>query len=161
LDDNLPYARLFSIRMVDDHYGDVIQFLSIGFSHFEYTTAQKKQLVVCAANFQLIAGQLYKLGLDEILRRYVLEHERSIILVESHDGLAGGHYVEKATVRKILRAGLWSPTLHKDAKEYCQTRDICQRMGKPNRRDEMSLIPQSPINPPGKRTGARYIIIVT
>ena len=28
LDDNLPDARLFPIRMVDDHFGDIVQFLS-------------------------------------------------------------------------------------------------------------------------------------
>jgi len=42
LDDNLPDAQLFSIRMVDDHFGDVIQFLSIGAALVESTTLQKK-----------------------------------------------------------------------------------------------------------------------
>ena len=58
---------------------------------------QKKQLVVRAADFTLIAGQLYKLGPDEILCRYVLEHERRRILEEAHVGVAGGHYAGKPT----------------------------------------------------------------
>ena len=51
--------------------------------------------------------------------------------------------------------------------------DVCQRIGKPPRSDEILLLPQvmlhpfdkwevdflGPINPPGKRTGAWYIII--
>jgi len=37
---------------------------------------------------------------------------------------------------------MWWPTLHKDAKEYCQACDICQRMGKPNKRDVIPLVPQ-------------------
>jgi len=69
----------------------------------------------------------------------VLEHERSMILVEAHEGMAGGHYAGTEIVRKIR---LWWPTLHKDAKEYCQTCDVCQRLGKPNRRDEIPLVPQ-------------------
>ena len=41
----------------------------------ELTTSQKKQLVVKAMDFQLIARQLYKIGPDEILRKCVLPHE--------------------------------------------------------------------------------------
>ena len=70
------------------------------------------------ANFTLIVGQLYKLGPDEILRRYVLEHERRRILEEAHAGVAGGHYVGKPTTQKVLTAGLWWPIVHKDAKEF-------------------------------------------
>jgi len=102
--------------MVDDQFWDVIHFLNTEVAPADYITAQKKQLVVCATDFQLIVGQLYKLGPDEILRRYVLEHERPFIIEESHEGLAGGHYAGNATSHKILRIRLWSPTLHKDAK---------------------------------------------
>ena len=98
-------------------------------------------MLVCAVDFQLIGGKLYKLGPDEILKRYVMEHERPLILAEAHEGLAGGHYGGSATTKKILCARLWWPTLHKEAKEYSQDCDVCQRLGKPNRRDEMSLVP--------------------
>lgn len=52
-----------------------------------------------------------------ILHRYVPKHERQMILAEAHGGAAGGHYAGKATPHKILRDGLWWPTLHKDAKD--------------------------------------------
>ena len=55
-------------------------------------------MVVRATDYQLIAGQLYKLGLDGILRRCVLDHERQDILWECHNGVAGGHVGGKATV---------------------------------------------------------------
>jgi hypothetical protein len=84
----------------------------------EYTIPQKKQLVVCIADFSIIAGQLYKMGPDEILRRCVMDSKRPLILVEAHEGITGGHYGGKETAQKVLRAGLWWNTLHRDAKDY-------------------------------------------
>jgi hypothetical protein len=61
----------------------------------KYTFIQKKQLVVRATDFQIIAGQLYKMGPDEILKRCIMEEERPLILAESHEGIVGGHYAGK------------------------------------------------------------------
>ena len=36
------------------------------------------------------------MGLDEILRRYVLVFERASILNEAHRGVEGGHHAEKS-----------------------------------------------------------------
>jgi hypothetical protein len=105
----------------------------------EYPITQKKQLVVPATDFSLIARQLYKMGSNEILRRCVMEVERPLILEESHEGIARGHYAGNKTVQKVLRAGLWWPTLHRDAKDYYRAYDVCQRVKKPSRRDEMPL----------------------
>jgi hypothetical protein len=71
-----------------------------------------------------------------------MEAEIPSILTKSHEGIARGHYTGKETVQKVLRAGLWWPTLHRDAKDYYRACKVCQRVGKPSRRDEMSLAPQ-------------------
>jgi hypothetical protein len=69
----------------------------------------------------------------------VLENEIPRILVEDHEGIEGGHYAGKSTMQKLLCAGLWWPTIHRDLKDYCQKCDVCQRVVKPNRRDDMPL----------------------
>jgi hypothetical protein len=58
--------------------------------------------VVHTIDFSLIVGQLYKMGPDEILRRCVMEEKFPMILKESHEGIAGGHYVGKAIAQKVL-----------------------------------------------------------
>jgi hypothetical protein len=60
-------------------------------------------------------------------------------LVESHEGITGGKYEGKSTALKVLCVGLWWPTVYKEAKEYCDNYDVCQRVGKNNIRDEMPL----------------------
>ena len=102
-----------------------------------------------------------------------MPHEKEAIIREAHSGTAGGHFTGKLTAQKILAAGLRWPTLHKDTKDFYRCCDIYQKVGKTSQRDEMQLRPQitlrtfdkwaidfmGPINPPGKQTAARYIII--
>ena len=43
--------------------------------------------------------------------------------------------------------GYYWTTVFKDAKKYVQSCDNCQRMGQPNRLDEMPLLPQLLVEP--------------
>ena len=70
--------------------------MSTGTALKEFNTAQKKNMVVRVANYQLITRHLYNMGTDSILRICVLEHERPRILAEAHEGITGGHYAGKS-----------------------------------------------------------------
>ena len=109
---------MFSIQIADEYYDDIIHFLTTGWAPVEFNKQQKKQLVVKAIDFTLIAGNLYKLGPDEVLHRCVMLHDKEAIIREAHSGTAGGHFAGKSTAQKILAAGLWWPTLHKDTKSF-------------------------------------------
>jgi hypothetical protein len=56
LEDTFLDAQLLAIRKVDDHFTEIVQFLSTGIAPSEYTIIQKKQLVVHVADFSLIVG---------------------------------------------------------------------------------------------------------
>jgi hypothetical protein len=56
VEDNLPDAQLFSIQIADDYFRDIIEFLMTRTAPEEFTMQQKKQLVVKATDFTLIAG---------------------------------------------------------------------------------------------------------
>jgi hypothetical protein len=115
------------------------------------------------------------MGAYNILRRCVLEQEQPRVLAESHEGIVGGNCIGKYTTQKVLHGGLWWPTVHNYAKEYFHNCDVCQRGGKPNKRDEIPLRPQvtlqvfdkweiyffGPINQLEKISGEKYIIIET
>ena len=55
-------------------------------------TKKKQILAMKAAPYSLINGFLYKMGLDDILRMCVLEHEINNIMYEAHYGPVRGHF---------------------------------------------------------------------
>ena len=86
----------------------------------------KQILAMKATPYSLINGFLYKMGLDDILRRCILEHERDNIMYEAHYGLAGAHFQAHTTAKKFQESRLWWPTLYKDCKNFVSQCDICQ-----------------------------------
>jgi hypothetical protein len=65
---NLPDEKLFVFKMMDDYFTNIMQFLSIRMAPPDMEITQKKQLVVKEIYYKLIAGNLYKLCVDGILR---------------------------------------------------------------------------------------------
>ena len=81
------------------------------------------------APYSLINGFLYKMGMDEVLRPCVLEHERESIMHEAHYGPSRGHFQSDMTTKKIQQSGLWWPTLHKDYRKFVSKCGHCQCLG--------------------------------
>eukprot|EP00253_Pinus_taeda_P028954 PITA_28954 len=143
LEEGLPGGHLFVVRIAENHFANIIHLLATGTAPEGYTSQQKKELVVCAADFFVVVGHLYKMGSDEIMRCYVPEFEHNNILAEAHGGVVGGHYAGKATTQKILCIGLG-----------CRH---CIRIPKLIVRHVMH-VKELPL---GKKTNARYIITAT
>eukprot|EP00253_Pinus_taeda_P014972 PITA_14972 len=173
-------AVVHSLNKFRHHIIDYQTFIHIDHAAIRYlmnkldvNAQEKSKIVRKSAPFTWIGGNLFKLGPDHILRRCVREEEVFDILLTCHDGPYGGHFAAKRTAFKILQAGYYWPALHQDVRRYISQCDQCQRMGKPNPRDEMPLQPQvtfepfekwgmdfvGPINPPSKQKS--YIIVCT
>jgi hypothetical protein len=138
LEYNFLDAQLFSVQIVDENFVDIIEYLSTGVATQDFSTMQKKNLVVTVADYQLIVGHLYNMGAYNILRRCVLEHERSRILAKAHEGIVGGHYVEKDTTQKVLCAGLWWPIVIKMLRNI--SRNVMYVSGLENLIEEMRCL---------------------
>ena len=91
IDDDLPDANLFKIEAIPSKLVEIGQYLQEGNAP-EHYLEKKKILTIKATSFTLINGNLYKLALDDILRRRALEHERKGIIQEAHSGAICGHF---------------------------------------------------------------------
>ena len=144
IEDDLPDAHLFRVEAIPSELAKIGHYLQEGKDPNHYSEKGKKILTIKVAPFTLINGNLYKLGLDDVLCQCFLEHEREDIIQKAHSGVAGGHFLVETTIKNILQAGLWWPSINKDCKERISQCDPCQRLGQPLLKNEMPLIPVNP-----------------
>ena len=79
IEDDLLDAHLFRVEVIPSELAKIGQYLQEGKAPDHYSKKRKKILSTKATPYTLINGNLYKLGLDDVLRRYALEHEREDI----------------------------------------------------------------------------------
>lgn len=171
-----PDSMLFAVDATPTWYEDVVMLLSTGRFPEGLEARGKRRLLLKCRPFQLIAGQLYKMGRDAILRRCVNPHEVPLIVEDAHAGPAGGHFPGHITAQKIMQAGLWWPSLFADCKQHVRHCDVCQRSGpKPTSRNFRPLQVSTPwgpferwgidfvgpITPKTHSTGCEYILVAT
>jgi len=82
------------------------------------SSKENSRIVKKSTPFTWIGVNLFKLGLDKILRRCVREEEVFDILLTCHDGPYGDHFVANKIAFKVLQARYYWPTLHQDVKIY-------------------------------------------
>ncbi|MCO5606432.1 hypothetical protein L7F22_060620 [Adiantum nelumboides] len=173
VDDDLPDTSLFMVETIFEWSEKIVNFIFDGFSPKELHKDVAQRLIKECELYSLIAGTLYKLGKDDILRRCAREDEYLYILQESHMGVVGGHFSGELTARKVLQSGYWWLTLFKDASHFPKGCDECQRYKTTQRKDRMLLHPikvtqpfekwgldfVGPISPAAYNTQSRYIIV--
>ena len=75
------------------------------------------------------------------MRRCIREDEVHVLHACQNKPLRGNYAIRRTTY-KVLKTRYYWPTLFKHANKCVSRCDDCQRMGKPNKRDEIPLNPQ-------------------
>ncbi|KAM1362954.1 hypothetical protein ACFX2H_027715 [Malus domestica] len=126
LRESFPDEQLFSLKITDPWYVDIINYKVIKKIPDDFTRAQKDKLVKTAKYYEWDDPYLWKYCTDQLIRRCVPEFEFKSILTFCHSYACGGHFGAKRTTLKVLESGFYWPSLFKDAYEFCATCDRCQ-----------------------------------
>lgn len=68
-----------------------------------------------SCSYYILDENMYKKGFSSPLIKCTHEEEAEAILKENHQGESGGHSGFRVLTHKVLRQGLYWPTIHQDA----------------------------------------------
>ena len=94
IEDELPDAALFQIEtnFSDNWYEQMLNYLQDGIFPEGMDKDHRRRLALRSRPYSVIAGFLYKRGIDGIVRRCVPEGEQDSVLQEAHSRTTGGHF---------------------------------------------------------------------
>jgi transposase InsO family protein len=148
VDDCFPDETLFQVNINSDSwYGELLLFLQTGQLRNNMTAEEAAVLLRKARPYYLVKGLLHKEGADGRAYRCLEKGDVRTVMQAMHEGEVGGHFAKERTTRKILAAGYWWPTLHKDVHQYVRNCDQCQRSGGQRRNQRYTLHPILPLAP--------------
>ncbi|XP_025664561.1 uncharacterized protein [Arachis hypogaea] len=88
---------------------------------------EEKRIKREAANYTIVARQLYKRGFSQPLLKCIEPENTEYILCEIHEGCCGHHVGGKTLAQKVIRAGYFWPTVIRDSIQIVKNCDKCQR----------------------------------
>ncbi|CAM8882622.1 unnamed protein product [Rhodiola kirilowii] len=140
--ETFPDEHLYALTGKVPWYASIVNYLVGGKFPPSYSKAQCVKLKHDSKYYMWDDPYLWKIGIDEILRRCIPDDEIASVLSFCHEHACGGHFGPKRTSRKILECGFYWPHVFRDAYDHCKRCDRCQRVGNISARNEM---PQMPI----------------
>ena len=118
IDDDLPDAYLFNIKMVPTWSEEFIPLLTIGQWNTPGTLKKKKDMIQRIIPFVMIAGRMYRKGTDGILRLCIEPEEQYFYLRHAHETVGGIHMAGNQTLKRLMWAGVWWPTMNAEAYDF-------------------------------------------
>ncbi|XP_068340415.1 uncharacterized protein [Pyrus communis] len=102
--ESFPDEQLFSLKVTNPWYADIINYKVTKKIPDDFTRAQKDKLVKTAKYYEWDDPYLWKYCPDQLIRRCVPESEFKSILTFCHSYACGGHFGAKRTALKVLES---------------------------------------------------------
>lgn len=93
----------------------IIPLMTIGQLSIPGTIKEKRDMVQRVMPFVMVAGQMYRKGADGILRLCIEPEEPYFYLKHAHETVGGIHMAGDQTLRRLMWAGVWWPTMKTEA----------------------------------------------
>ena len=142
IDDTFPYDLILasSHAKTAPRFVDIANYLSICIIPHDLTYQQRKRFYVEVKHYFWEDLILFKLCVDQIIRRCVPKSEVGEILTHCHSLDCEGHFNGQRIAAKVLQSGFYWPSIFKDAHSFAKSCDRCQRTENIKRRNEMPLM---------------------
>ncbi|GJV21027.1 reverse transcriptase domain-containing protein [Tanacetum coccineum] len=118
-------------------FADIANYHAGNFVVKGMSSQQKKKFFKDVKHYFWDDPYLFKICADQMIRRCVYGQEAVGILTACHNRPTRGHHGANYTAKKVFDAGLFWPTIYRDANDLVTRYDACQRQGKISQRDEM------------------------
>ncbi|CAM8931218.1 unnamed protein product [Rhodiola kirilowii] len=139
--ETFPNEHLFALSAKLPWYAPIVNYLVGGTFPPSYSKAQCMKLRHDARFYVWDDPYLWKIGVDQLLRRCIPDIEISSVISFCHEHACGGRFGHRRTARKILDSGFFWPSVFRDSYEHCRKCDRCQRVGNISARNEMPQVP--------------------
>ncbi|CAM8951195.1 unnamed protein product [Rhodiola kirilowii] len=139
--ESFPDEHLYAASTKVPWYAQIVNYLVGGTFPPSFTKAQCMKLRHDARHYLWDDPYLWKIGVDQTLRRCIPDREIASVISFCHEFACGGHFGPKRTARKILDSGFFWPSVFRDAYEKCKKCDRFQRVGNVSARNEMPQVP--------------------
>ncbi|GJZ33864.1 reverse transcriptase domain-containing protein [Tanacetum coccineum] len=123
-------------------FADIANYHARNFIVKGMSSQQKKKILKDVKHYFWDDPYLFRIGADQVIRRYVYGQEVVDILMACHNGPTKGHHGANYTAKKVFDSEFYWPTIYRDAHDLVTRCDACQRQGKISKKDE---IPQNAI----------------
>ncbi|GKE29437.1 reverse transcriptase domain-containing protein, partial [Tanacetum coccineum] len=131
INDNFPHESLNMISLNPDNeplrFADIANYLVGNVLVKGMSSQQKKKFFKDVRHYFWDDPYLFRICVDQIIRRCVDRQEAMDILQACHHGPIGGHHGPNYTAKKVFDSCFFWPTIYRDAHDMVTHCDSCQR----------------------------------